>query len=63
MGTGTTGKVCKELNRSFIGIEIDHEYFLLSKKRINEFSNQETFNFNKTDCQIFQQIDFLNESA
>ena len=63
MGTGTTGKVCKELNRSFIGIEIDHEYFLLSKKRINGFSNQETFNFNKTDCQIFQQIDFLNESA
>ena len=36
MGTGTTGKICKLLKRNFVGIEIDHEYFSLSKRQINE---------------------------
>ena len=34
MGSGTTGKVCKLLNRNFIGIEISKEYFEIAKKRI-----------------------------
>ena len=36
MGSGTTGVACKELNRNFIGIEIDKTYYELSKKRIEE---------------------------
>lgn len=36
MGSGTTGKVAKQLKRSFIGIEISGEYFNLSKSRIKE---------------------------
>ncbi len=36
MGSGTTGIACKELNRDFIGIEIDENYFNLAKQRINE---------------------------
>jgi site-specific DNA-methyltransferase (adenine-specific) len=35
MGSGTTGLACKELNRDFIGSEIDEEYFDISNKRIN----------------------------
>ena len=35
MGSGTTGVVCKNLNRNFIGIELDKEYFEIAKKRIN----------------------------
>lgn len=35
MGSGTTGVACKELNRDFIGIEIDDEYFKIAKDRIN----------------------------
>ena len=35
MGSGTTGVVCKELNREFIGIEIVEEYFNIAKERIN----------------------------
>ena len=35
MGSGTTGVACKELNRNFIGIEIDDEYFKIAKDRIN----------------------------
>jgi site-specific DNA-methyltransferase (adenine-specific) len=36
MGSGTTGVSCKKLNRKFIGIELNKEYFEISKKRINE---------------------------
>ena len=34
MGSGTTGVACKELNRNFIGIELDPQYFEIAKKRI-----------------------------
>ena len=36
MGSGTTGVACKNLNRNFIGIELDTEYFNIAKKRIDE---------------------------
>lgn len=36
MGSGTTGVACKSLNRSFIGIELDRQYFKIAKKRIKE---------------------------
>lgn len=36
MGSGTTGVACKNLNRNFIGIELDDKYFEIAKKRINE---------------------------
>ena len=36
MGSGTTGVACKNLNRNFIGIELDAEYFKIAEKRINE---------------------------
>lgn len=34
MGSGTTGLACKILNRDFIGIEIDKEYFEIARNRI-----------------------------
>lgn len=34
MGTGSCGVACKELNRNFIGIEIDEKYFNIAKERI-----------------------------
>lgn len=39
MGSGTTGVVCKKLNRNFIGIELDEKYFEIAKERINEITN------------------------
>ena len=34
MGSGTTGIACKNLNRKFIGIELDDNYFEVAKERI-----------------------------
>lgn len=36
MGSGSTGVACKNLNRNFIGIEIDKDYFEIAKQRILE---------------------------
>lgn len=34
MGSGTTGKISKQLNRQFVGIEIDKGFFEIAKTRI-----------------------------
>lgn len=34
MGSGTTGVACVNLNRNFIGIELDSEYFKIAEARI-----------------------------
>lgn len=34
MGSGTTGVACRNLNRKFIGIELDEEYFKTAENRI-----------------------------
>ena len=36
MGSGTTGIACKNLDRKFIGIELDSNYFDIAKGRIND---------------------------
>jgi site-specific DNA-methyltransferase (adenine-specific) len=35
MGSGTTGVACKNLNRNFIGIELDEQYFKIAQDRIS----------------------------
>lgn len=34
LGSGTTGVACKNLNRNFVGIELDETYFNIAKERI-----------------------------
>lgn len=36
MGSGTTGVACKSLNRDFVGIELNENYFNVAKQRIAE---------------------------
>lgn len=36
MGSGTTGVAAKNLNRSFVGIELDPDYFEIACKRVGE---------------------------
>ena len=38
MGSGTTGVACQNLNRNFIGIELDQKYFNIAKDRIEKSS-------------------------
>lgn len=36
MGSGTTGVACRNLNRNFMGIELDENYFNIAKERIEK---------------------------
>ena len=40
MGSGSTGVACKELNRRFIGIELEEKYFDIAKERIEKGVNE-----------------------
>ena len=41
MGSGSSGVACKELNRNFIGIEIDEKYFNIAKERIEKIESKQ----------------------
>ena len=40
MGSGSTGIAAINTNRSFIGIELDTNYYNISKQRITERQNE-----------------------
>mgnify|MGYP006439643795 CR=1 FL=1 len=40
MGSGTTGVACVNLNRQFIGIELDENYFNIAKERIENAKSE-----------------------
>ena len=40
MGIGSTGVACKNLNRNFVGIELDEEYFRIAENRVGEVKNE-----------------------
>lgn len=52
MGSGTTGVACKELNRNFIGIEIDNNYFKIAKDRINGITQIERKKLDEGQLQL-----------
>jgi len=55
MGSGTTGVACKQLNRDFIGIELDEKYFDIAEDRINKAVRQfELFIPEKENTEIYQ---------
>lgn len=42
MGSGTTGVACVKLNRNFIGMEINPDYFAIAQRRIADAQKQMT---------------------
>ena len=38
MGSGSMGIACKNMNRKFIGIELNEDIYHLGKKRINDYT-------------------------
>lgn len=46
MGSGTTAVACMNINRNYIGFELDKEYYDIANKRINshEVRNYENQN-------------------
>lgn len=40
MGSGTTAVACRELQRNFIGCELDKEYFKMAKKRLEKINEK-----------------------
>lgn len=44
MGSCSTGVACMNTNRNFIGIELDENYFNISKKRVEEKRKEKEFN-------------------
>ncbi len=48
LGSGTTGVACVKLNRSFIGIEINPDYFSIAQRRIAEAQAQMTLPLGET---------------
>ena len=53
MGAGSTGVACKNLDRDFIGIEIDEKYFKIAKERIKDNNKKE----NKDELTIFDILE------
>ena len=49
MGSGSTGVACKELNRDFIGIELDEGYYNIGLQRIKE---------EQPDVSLFDNVPF-----
>ena len=39
IGVGAVGVACKELNRDYIGIELDEKYYNIACKRVNDYMN------------------------
>lgn len=50
MGSGTTGVACKKLNRNFIGMEIDKDFYEICCNRINNVTAE-----HKEQLELFQE--------
>ena len=58
MGSGSTGVACKQLNRDFIGIELDEKYFKIAETRIKKAVRQdELFSSKEIQDKIYKQME------
>ena len=62
MGSGTTGVACRNLNRSFIGIELDPTYFDIACRRIEKAWEQRPLLFEPEEVQATKQEELFNDA-
>lgn len=53
MGSGSTGVACKQINRNFIGIELEDKYFDIAKSRIEKGYYDEKINKKVKEFKLF----------
>ena len=58
LGSGTTAVACKQLNRNYIGFEIDEEYYKIALDRINNITQVER---RAKDNGILDIFDFMGD--
>ena len=58
LGSGTTAVACKELNRHYIGFELNEEYFKIAQDRLNGITQIER---KEKDNGILNIFDFIEE--
>lgn len=57
MGSGTTAVACKELNRNFIGFEIEEEYFKIAQDRLNGMTKKDREMKEKGQISLFDLME------
>jgi DNA modification methylase len=57
MGSGSTGVGCVQLGRSFIGIELDEDYFNIACKRIQDAVNQPDLFISKPSPEVQEAME------
>ncbi len=62
-GVGTTFAVCKELNRSFIGFEINPEFVKITKERIQKIESEQRNNLFFNEIRNTQTDNQVSESG
>lgn len=62
LGSGTTAVACKELNRQYIGFEINKEYFEIAQDRLSGITQQDKRLKENGIQNIFDFIEVENES-
>lgn len=58
LGSGTTAVACKQLNRQYIGFEIDKQYYDIANNRLNGINQKELKLIKNKQTTIF---DFIEE--
>ena len=53
MGSGTTAVACKELNRQFIGFEIDEKYWTIANNRLNGLTTDDVKKIEEGQMTLF----------
>ena len=62
MGSGTTALVARQLDRNYVGIELNPEYIKLAEKRLRQITEEKTFNGSDEEIDTLRGLSFFPDS-